>query len=178
MIDMANHLWGSAHPDFAQLIANCCADPSDEQFKEFRVGWREFLNGDLTQFVSDAQVMDGVCDAAEGEYRRRFLAGYRPHFDYGLYFRAVAYSHLSHMRGDRGVQNLLGRVSGVKLVENVGHDLCIVIFLSILAIKDGCAAFLLDVCFELNQLALDRRDCVRGLREALGGLDLDMRTMS
>jgi len=164
---MSQYLWGAEFGEFWVLIRSCCEDSSDEHFQKFWLAWREFLNADLTQFISDAHVLDEVCWAAKAEYHREFRAGYRAHFDYGLHFRAIAYSHLSHMQKDRGIQSLLEELSREMVLESVDHDRCVLMFAVILRITNGCAAYLLDVCFELAHLARDEQDCVQRLREAL-----------
>jgi hypothetical protein len=164
---MTQQPWGPEFADFAALIRKCCEDISDKQFEKFRLAWREFLQADLTQFISDAHAVEKVFDGACAEYRAKFGGGYSPAFDYALYFRAVAYAHLSHLQGDTGICKLLKSIRSGTVFETVDHNCCVFVFVNLLRIGDECAAYLLDVCFELASLLVDSYGCIGRLEQAL-----------
>jgi hypothetical protein len=162
---MTEQQWGPEFADFAALIHGCCDDISDKQFERFRLAWRGFLQADLTQFTSDGHAVEKVFDLACAEYRAKFGAGYSPAFDYALYFRAVAYAHLSHLQGHAGIRELLRNIGGTGGFETVDHYCCVFIFVNVLKIGDECTPYLLDACFELASVAADSYGCIGFLEE-------------
>jgi hypothetical protein len=154
---------GSAHTDFALVIRACCGNAPDSQIQEFRATWHEFLRADLSQFTSSAAEMRSASEAAWPEYRSKLSAAYNSEFDYALYFRAVAYAHLSHLKNDKGMQKLFAKIPPRGLFQSVDHDCYVLVFVTLLKMDHECAGYLLDLSFDLVSLAADRMGCLQGL---------------
>lgn len=161
--------------DLRGEIRKCWKDRSDQQFKTFCLNWRRFMSADLAQFTRNAALVDKVCESSHAEYRDEFSEPYDGEFDYALYFRAIAYSHFSHTMKDRGLMTLL-HVSDASTPlgpcssdSDVSHEICVIVFASLLSLDDGCAGYLLDVCFELAD-ASGRNACFAKLKTRLGQL--------
>jgi hypothetical protein len=147
------------------LIPKCCGTATDRPLDEFREAWFEFLRSDLTQFTPNAVEIRSVADAAWPEYRKKFNADYNEAFDYTLYFRAVAYAHLSRLRQDRGMQKLLATIPARGLFRSVNYDCHILVYVALLRLKDCCAGYLLDLSFDLTSRELDPKSCLDNLKD-------------
>ncbi len=169
--------FGIAHlnpTDLLGAIRKCWEDPSDRQFEAFFSAWCDFMKADLAQFIDNATPVEQVCQACREEYRHQFSAPHNAQIDYALFFRAIAYSHLSHLLlKDRGLRTLF-RAAGpstsfVPGPHNMSHETCVVVFAAMLSMDNGCAGYLLDVCFELA-LGGDPRGCLGTLRRLLAAV--------
>jgi hypothetical protein len=152
--------------DFALLIRACCGKTSGDAVDQFREAWLEFLRADLTPFTSSMVEIRTVLDTAWPEYRDKFAAAHNSGFDYVLYFQAIAYAHLSHLRKDQGIQKLLAALPPSEILQGVGHTCCVLVFVTLLKIEDGCGAYLLDLSFDLASEGTDTHGCVRDLEQA------------
>jgi hypothetical protein len=125
------------------------------------------LQFDLSRFVADGNLIERVSDAAWQEYERKFSSVYDPDFDYGLYFRAIAYAHLSHFMEDRGVEKLLTGIPPRGAFATVDHGCCLVLYFVLLRANQNCRRYLLHLSFGLTSREMDTRGCLETLRKTL-----------
>jgi hypothetical protein len=153
---MAFHFPDTDPAHLLGAMRKCWEDTSDRSFDAFCAEWTQLMQADLAQFTGKLALVDQICKACHGEYRHEFSVHFDEDYDYGLLFRAIAYSHFSHTLEDRGVQALL-RVSGISLPfgstsasGKMNHEVCVIVFAAVLSVGGHCTGHLLDMCLEVR----------------------------
>jgi hypothetical protein len=137
----------NARPDsLPEAMEACWKDGSDQIFEAFFGLFKQFMQVDLAQYTHKLALVEQVCAASREEIRREFSHQQEKNFDYILLFRAIVYSHFSHVAGDHGVNKMLQKAQSPLQVASSGaaHDISIAVFSGLLTLDGPCRVKLLD----------------------------------